>query len=100
MAPLCARVYSKPCGYAVCRAQPQPVSQGHPAPEAAAAAQQAQQQQRRRVIEDENTIVVKGISYTKLECVGRGGSSKVGWAEGLRLSVLSLGRLWWRAGGH
>ncbi|KFM29322.1 putative serine/threonine-protein kinase mps1 [Auxenochlorella protothecoides] len=31
----------------------------------------------RRVVEDDNTVVVKGISYTKLECVGRGGSSKV-----------------------
>ena len=31
----------------------------------------------RRVIEDENVAVVRGITYTKLECVGRGGSSKV-----------------------
>jgi Protein kinase domain len=31
----------------------------------------------RRMIEDENVIVVRSISYTKLECVGRGGSSKV-----------------------
>lgn len=31
----------------------------------------------RRIVEDENSIVVKGIMYTKLECVGKGGSSKV-----------------------
>lgn len=31
----------------------------------------------RKVIEDENTVTVKDITYTKLECVGRGGSSKV-----------------------
>ena len=31
----------------------------------------------RRVREDENTVVVRGTRYTKLECVGRGGSSKV-----------------------
>lgn len=42
----------------------------------------AQQQQQpstsgRRVIEDEETVTVRGITYTKLECVGRGGSSKV-----------------------
>ncbi|KAL0032168.1 hypothetical protein WJX77_008646 [Trebouxia sp. C0004] len=39
--------------------------------------QQQQQQQRRRVREDENTVIVRGNRYTKLECVGRGGSSKV-----------------------
>lgn len=40
--------------------------------------QQQQQQQRvRRVREDENSVVVRGTRYTKLECVGRGGSSKV-----------------------
>lgn len=35
-------------------------------------------------MEDDNTVVVKGISYTKLECVGRGGSSKVRpqWSRG------------------
>jgi hypothetical protein len=40
---------------------------------------QAQQQppRVRRVREDENTVVVRGTRYTKLECVGRGGSSKV-----------------------
>ena len=27
--------------------------------------------------EDENSVVVRGTRYTKLECVGRGGSSKV-----------------------
>lgn len=31
----------------------------------------------RRVVEDENSVIVKGIAYTKLECVGKGGSSKV-----------------------
>jgi serine/threonine-protein kinase TTK/MPS1 len=31
----------------------------------------------RRVIEDEDTVTVRNIRYTKLECVGRGGSSKV-----------------------
>ena len=39
--------------------------------------QQASQQQRRRVREDENTVMVRNSRYTKLECVGRGGSSKV-----------------------
>ena len=38
---------------------------------------QQQQQQRRRVREDENSVIVRGNRYTKLECVGRGGSSKV-----------------------
>lgn len=38
---------------------------------------QHQQQQKRRVREDENTVIVRGNRYTKLECVGRGGSSKV-----------------------
>lgn len=28
-------------------------------------------------MEDENSVTVRGITYTKLECVGRGGSSKV-----------------------
>ncbi len=37
---------------------------------------QGQQQQRVRR-EDENSVVVRGTRYTKLECVGRGGSSKV-----------------------
>ena len=27
--------------------------------------------------EDENSVIVRGNRYTKLECVGRGGSSKV-----------------------
>ena len=35
------------------------------------------QQQKRRVREDENSVIVRGNRYTKLECVGRGGSSKV-----------------------
>ena len=39
--------------------------------------QQQPQQQKRRVREDENTVIVRGNRYTKLECVGRGGSSKV-----------------------
>ena len=39
--------------------------------------QQQQPQQKRRVREDENTVIVRGNRYTKLECVGRGGSSKV-----------------------
>ena len=38
---------------------------------------QQQQQQKRRVREDENSVIVRGNRYTKLECVGRGGSSKV-----------------------
>ena len=39
---------------------------------------QAQTQQHHRVRrEDENSVVVRGTRYTKLECVGRGGSSKV-----------------------
>ena len=36
-----------------------------------------QEPPRRRVREDENTVVVRNTRYTKLECVGRGGSSKV-----------------------
>ena len=35
------------------------------------------QQQHRVRREDENSVVVRGTRYTKLECVGRGGSSKV-----------------------
>jgi len=31
----------------------------------------------RKVVEDDGMIVVRGIKYTKLECVGKGGSSKV-----------------------
>ena len=31
----------------------------------------------RRVREDENMVLVRSTRYTKLECVGRGGSSKV-----------------------
>ncbi|KAK9828905.1 hypothetical protein WJX72_002702 [[Myrmecia] bisecta] len=38
---------------------------------------QVQQQRQRRVREDENTVMVRATRYTKLECVGRGGSSKV-----------------------
>ena len=40
---------------------------------------QQQQQQQRGRREDENSVVVRGTRYTKLECVGRGGSSKVGF---------------------
>lgn len=39
--------------------------------------QSAPRSSTRRVIEDENVVVVRDITYTKLECVGRGGSSKV-----------------------
>lgn len=38
---------------------------------------QQSQPQKRRVREDENSVIVRGNRYTKLECVGRGGSSKV-----------------------
>jgi len=31
----------------------------------------------RRVVEDDESVTVRNIRYTKLECVGRGGSSKV-----------------------
>lgn len=38
--------------------------------------------------EDENSVIVRGNRYTKLECVGRGGSSKVfkvrPYASGMR----------------
>ena len=44
-------------------------------PQQHAHSQQQQQQRARR--EDENSVVVRGTRYTKLECVGRGGSSKV-----------------------
>lgn len=40
-------------------------------------AQPQGQQQHRVRREDENSVVVRGSRYTKLECVGRGGSSKV-----------------------
>ena len=38
---------------------------------------QAPQQPSRKVVENENMVIVRGIQYTKLECVGKGGSSKV-----------------------
>ena len=44
---------------------------------AAAAVQQQQPSSKRVVVEDEDSVTVRGITYTKLECVGRGGSSKV-----------------------
>lgn len=31
----------------------------------------------RQIVEDEGMVMVRGIRYTKLECVGKGGSSKV-----------------------
>ena len=49
---------------------------------------QAAQPSQRRVVEDENSVMVKGITYTKLECVGRGGSSKVSGTRG-------EGIAWW-----
>ena len=66
-------------------AQPQPQQQHasqqtvqpqHPPQQHHGAQQQGQQQHRVRR-EDENSVVVRGTRYTKLECVGRGGSSKV-----------------------
>jgi len=48
-----------------------------PPPGAPAAAAAPAPPRPRRVREDENTVVVRGTRYTKLECVGRGGSSKV-----------------------
>lgn len=53
---------------------PPPKQQPQRAPAAAAA---PSARPGRRVVEDENSVTVKDISYTKLECVGRGGSSKV-----------------------
>ncbi len=38
---------------------------------------QAPQQPSRKVVENEHMVIVRGIQYTKLECVGKGGSSKV-----------------------
>jgi hypothetical protein len=36
-----------------------------------------EQRQQTRPREDAQTVYVQGTRYTKLECVGRGGSSKV-----------------------
>lgn len=68
-------------------AAPQQQHQPHPQPPQAPhaqqhaaqqpPAQQQQQQQHRVRREDENSVVVCSTRYTKLECVGRGGSSKV-----------------------
>ncbi len=61
-------------------AQPGAGAPGAPAappPGAPAAAASPAPPRPRRVREDENTVVVRGTRYTKLECVGRGGSSKV-----------------------
>lgn len=44
---------------------------------AAAAGEAAMQSQRKAIREDENMAMVRGTRYTKLECVGKGGSSKV-----------------------
>eukprot|EP00887_Chlorella_sp_A99_P002275 scaffold10.g2275.t1 len=52
-------------------AQPAPA----PAPQQPAPA--AGSRPGRLVVEDEQSVLVRGITYTKLECVGRGGSSKV-----------------------
>lgn len=48
---------------------------------------QAQAPRVRRVREDENSVVVRGTRYTKLECVGRGGSSKVYKVRKLALCI-------------
>ena len=57
--------------------QHKPPQQQQRQPQQLQQAQQQQQQQKRRVREDENSVMVRGNRYTKLECVGRGGSSKV-----------------------
>ena len=57
--------------------QHKPPQQQHRQPQQLQQAQLQQQQQKRRVREDENSVIVRGNRYTKLECVGRGGSSKV-----------------------
>ena len=57
------------------QSQHQPPQQQQRQPQQLQQAQQ--QQQKRRVREDENSVIVRGNRYTKLECVGRGGSSKV-----------------------
>jgi serine/threonine-protein kinase TTK/MPS1 len=62
---------------------PPPVIARQPPPPAAAPAPAApavpatSTSNSRRVIEDEESVTVRTIRYTKLECVGRGGSSKV-----------------------
>ncbi len=38
---------------------------------------QAPKQPSRKVVENEHMVIVRGVQYTKLECVGKGGSSKV-----------------------
>ena len=69
-----------------CR-QPLTNISGPPAQQAAPAQQQTgqqpqpQQQPHRVRREDENSVVVRGTCYTKLECVGRGGSSKVAYRD-------------------
>ena len=57
-------------------ASQQAVQPQHPPQQHHGSQQQGQQQHRVRR-EDENSVVVRGTRYTKLECVGRGGSSKV-----------------------
>ena len=66
-------------------AQPHQQQQQHASQQPSQPSQQQQkqqhgaqgQQQHRVRREDENSVVVRGTRYTKLECVGRGGSSKV-----------------------
>ncbi len=66
--------------------QQQQEQQAQPAHAAAAMArqqQQGQQQQQQQLPpqlkprEDAQTVYIRNVRYTKLECVGRGGSSKV-----------------------
>jgi serine/threonine-protein kinase TTK/MPS1 len=67
--------------------QQQPPPQ--PAPEAAP--QQPPLQRRAR--EDAHTVFVQGVRYTKLECVGRGGSSKVFKVMGPSCKIFALKRI-------
>ena len=39
--------------------------------------EQTSKQPSRKIVENEQMVIVRGIEYTKLECVGKGGSSKV-----------------------
>ncbi|GBF89221.1 serine threonine kinase family [Raphidocelis subcapitata] len=72
--------------------QQQPQQQGQqpaapaPAPAPAAAVQ-------RRAREDAHTVYVQGVRYTKLECVGRGGSSKVFKVMGPNCRIFALKRI-------
>jgi len=76
--------------------QPQPHQQHHQQQQQHGRQQHEAQQQeppRRRVREDENTVVVRNTRYTKLECVGRGGSSKVFKVRLARISRTGKHRL-------